>query len=110
MDGAQVGVLKETHEVCLGSLLKSKHCMALETQVSLHKHNKQDENSIIVFLRNVINNCMETNLTLKSWAISLTSLWNGSFLMSSSVLFWYLRISLQSHAWLLEFDNLKELH
>ncbi|KAK9670692.1 hypothetical protein RND81_13G218600 [Saponaria officinalis] len=30
---------------------------------------------------------------LKSWAISRTSLWKGSFLMSSSVLFWYLRIS-----------------
>ncbi|CAA7399627.1 unnamed protein product [Spirodela intermedia] len=31
---------------------------------------------------------------LKSCAISLTSLWNGSFLIRSSVLFWYLRISL----------------
>ena len=29
----------------------------------------------------------------KSWAISLTSRWNGSFLMSSSVDFWYLWIS-----------------
>lgn len=36
-----------------------------------------------------------STLTLKSWAISRTSLWNGSFLISSSVLFWYLRISLQ---------------
>jgi len=26
---------------------------------------------------------------LKSWAISRTNLWNGSFLMSSSVDFWY---------------------
>lgn len=33
-------------------------------------------------------------LTLKSWAISRTSLWKGSFLIRSSVLFWYLRISL----------------
>lgn len=32
--------------------------------------------------------------TLKSWAISRTSLWNGNFLIKSSVLFWYLRISL----------------
>ncbi|PKI77409.1 hypothetical protein CRG98_002182 [Punica granatum] len=30
---------------------------------------------------------------LKSCAISRTSLWNGSFLMSSSVLFWYFLIS-----------------
>ncbi|THU53895.1 hypothetical protein C4D60_Mb10t19200 [Musa balbisiana] len=30
---------------------------------------------------------------LKSWAISRTRRWNGSFRMSSSVLFWYLRIS-----------------
>lgn len=33
---------------------------------------------------------------LKSCAISLTSLWNGSFLIKSSVLFWYFRISLQN--------------
>ncbi|CAL9094961.1 unnamed protein product, partial [Musa acuminata var. zebrina] len=30
---------------------------------------------------------------LKSWAISRTRRWKGSFRMSSSVLFWYLRIS-----------------
>ena len=30
---------------------------------------------------------------LKSCAISLTSLWNGSFQISNSVLFWYLLIS-----------------
>ena len=33
---------------------------------------------------------------LKSWAISLTSLWNGSFLIKSSVLFWYFLISLSA--------------
>merc|ERR1719239_715134 len=33
---------------------------------------------------------------LKSWAISRTSLWNGSFLMSSSVDFWYRLISLRA--------------
>ena len=33
---------------------------------------------------------------LKSWAISLTNLWNGNFLMSNSVDFWYLRISLNA--------------
>lgn len=35
--------------------------------------------------------------TLKSWAISRTSLWKGNFLIKSSVLFWYLRISLVSN-------------
>ncbi|CAN1829242.1 hypothetical protein LINPERHAP1_LOCUS32431 [Linum perenne] len=38
----------------------------------------------------------------KTWAISRTSLWNGSFLMRSSVLFWYLRISLQER-WVVRF-------
>merc|ERR1711868_259760 len=33
---------------------------------------------------------------LKSWAISLTSLWKGSFLMRSPVDFWYLLISLRA--------------
>jgi len=35
MDGAQVGVLKQTNKVRLGSLLEGKHSMALETQISL---------------------------------------------------------------------------
>lgn len=33
---------------------------------------------------------------LKSWAISLTNRWKGNFRMSSSVDFWYLRISLSA--------------
>ena len=33
---------------------------------------------------------------MNCWAISLTSLWKGSFLMSNSVDFWYLRISLRA--------------
>merc|ERR1712222_155374 len=33
---------------------------------------------------------------LKSWAISLTSLWKGSLRMRSSVDFWYLLISLRA--------------
>ena len=35
MDGAEVGVLKETHKVSLTSLLKSHYSRALEAQVSL---------------------------------------------------------------------------
>jgi hypothetical protein len=35
MDGTQVGVLEETHEIGLCCLLQSKDRMALETQVTL---------------------------------------------------------------------------
>ena len=35
VDGAQVGVLEQTHQVGLSSLLQSQHCGALEAQVGL---------------------------------------------------------------------------
>ena len=35
MDGSQVGVLKEAHQVSLSSLLEGQHSAALKTQVSL---------------------------------------------------------------------------
>ena len=35
MDGSQVGVLEQTHQVGLSSLLQGKDCRALEAQVSL---------------------------------------------------------------------------
>jgi len=35
MDGTQVGVLKETHQVCLASLLEGSNGSTLETEVSL---------------------------------------------------------------------------
>ena len=35
MDGAQIGVLEEAHEVCLGGLLQRQHGGRLETQVGL---------------------------------------------------------------------------
>ena len=35
MDGAQVGVFKETNEISLASLLKSHHSRALEAQIGL---------------------------------------------------------------------------
>jgi len=35
VDGAQVGVLEQTHQVCFRSLLQGKHRMALETKISL---------------------------------------------------------------------------
>ncbi|BAS78532.1 Os02g0457325, partial [Oryza sativa Japonica Group] len=58
VDGAEVGVLEQTHQVRLRRLLQCQHRVALEPHV-----------------------------VLKSCAISLTSLWNGSFLISSSVFF-----------------------
>jgi hypothetical protein len=35
VDGAQVGILKETHQVCFGSLLKSQNGSRLESEVRL---------------------------------------------------------------------------
>jgi len=35
VDGTEVGVLKETNKVCLGSFLEGKNGMALETQIGL---------------------------------------------------------------------------
>ena len=35
VDGSQVGVLEQTNQVCLGSLLKRQHCRALEAEVGL---------------------------------------------------------------------------
>jgi hypothetical protein len=35
VDGTQIGVLEEAHEVGLGSLLKSEHGLALESDVLL---------------------------------------------------------------------------
>ena len=40
--------------------------------------------------------CWNLNYVLNSWAISLTSLWKGSFRMRRSVDFWYFLISLRA--------------
>jgi len=100
MDGAQVGVLKQTNKVRLSSLLESKHSMALETQISLQNKNGFDQPQIKnqIKCQNTISytSSIQRYQTLKSCAISLTSLWKGSFLINSSVLFWYLRISLSN--------------
>lgn len=103
MDGTEIGVFKQPHQVCLRSLLQRKNCMALETQIRLHtQHHTTQQDAVrktTTFIQIIMNDKGKSNpsstLTLKSWAISRTSLWNGSFLISSSVLFWYLRISLQ---------------
>uniref|UniRef100_J3LCJ9 Uncharacterized protein n=1 Tax=Oryza brachyantha TaxID=4533 RepID=J3LCJ9_ORYBR len=58
VDGTDVGLLEEPHQVRLRRLLQRQHRVALEPHIALH-----------------------------SRAISLTSLWNGSFLFSNSVPF-----------------------
>ncbi|KRX12281.1 hypothetical protein T07_2523 [Trichinella nelsoni] len=35
MNGAEIGVFKQTNQVSLSSLLQGKNCMALEAQISL---------------------------------------------------------------------------
>ena len=63
VDRAQVGVFEQANQVRFGRFLQGQ--------------DREDWNRKSV---------------LKSWAISLTNLWNGNFLMSNSVDFWYLRI------------------
>lgn len=69
--------------------------MALEPQIRL------DHSKKINMVNTVVNNMISITenknvgvITLKSWAISRTRRWKGSFLIKSSVLFWYFRISL----------------
>ena len=50
VDGAQVGVLEQTHQVCFRSLLQGKHRMALETQISLHKYTARGQEKFLVIL------------------------------------------------------------
>lgn len=40
MDGTQISVLKQTHQISFRSLLKGKNSMALEPQISLPKPQK----------------------------------------------------------------------
>ena len=56
MDGTQVGVLKKTHKICFGGLLKSENSMALESQVSLQKNHTNQLNTWLTWpLRNPWN-------------------------------------------------------
>jgi hypothetical protein len=84
VDGSQVGVLKERNKVGLSSLLKSHNSGGLEAQVGLVKG--------VVLATEIPSHTILAH-TLKSCAISRTSLWKGSFLIKSSVDFWYLLIS-----------------
>ena len=52
VDGAQVGVLEQTHQICLCSLLQGKHCMALEMHISLHKYTGRGYGKFLVILQN----------------------------------------------------------
>ncbi len=122
MDCTQIGILKKTHKVGLSCLLECKNSMALETKISLQTRTRDSDLQSLKqmpwtrswnilqfrFIQSGTNSSMQRwsiefrhvrwkrVQTLKSWAISRTSLWNGSFLISNSVLFWYLRISLHN--------------
>ena len=58
VDGAQVGVLEETHQVGLCCLLQSKHSMALEAKISLHGSS-----------RKTTQNSSQTNSTNTRWVM-----------------------------------------
>lgn len=97
MDSTQVGILKQANQVCFTGFLQSK-----QTKVNPSRRiQSHRSNSCICFYkcgggptcRAPIAALWKRRSVLKSWAISLTRRWNGSFLMSSSVDFWYLRIS-----------------
>ena len=79
VDGAQVGVFEEADEVGLGSFLEDHvNYLLMYQKITWRAPIAADWNRRSV---------------LKSWAISRTSRWNGSFRIRSSVDFWYRRIS-----------------
>lgn len=41
VNSAKIGVLKKTDKISLGSLLKCKNCVTLETQIRLMKHSRK---------------------------------------------------------------------
>ena len=77
----QVRVLKQRHKVGFRRLLERHHRRRLEAEVRLRTR-----------LATMTRPETQTQ-TLKSCAISRTSRWNGSLRISSSVDFWYRRIS-----------------
>ena len=74
VDGAEVGVLEQSHQVGLASFLKGSNSCRLESEVCLE----------------ILSNLPDLEHSIKSCRQSsrLTSLWKGSFLIRSSVDFW----------------------
>lgn len=95
MNSTQVGVFEQSNQVCLTCFLQGEEtgrfilwnkALVLVTQYKKNKKKPHTCSAPIAAL-------WKRKSVLKSWAISLTRRWNGSFLMSSSVDFWYRRIS-----------------
>ena len=88
VDGAQVGVLEERDEVGLGGLLESHDGRGLEPQVGLEilsDFYRRKRGSRV--------SCQRSCWRLFDGYIPRTRRWKGSFLIRSSVDFWYFLIS-----------------
>lgn len=85
MDGAQIGVLKQTNQIRLAGLLENatnKHNRLL------HDHMKLRAQMFTHTWRAPMAADWKRRSVLKSWAISRTNRWKGSLRMRSSVDFW----------------------
>ena len=90
VDGAQVGVLKQADQEGFGTLLRLKFAMEFLFNISTQSTQSMTFNNTCRAQRAAVWNLMLGRIPS---AISLTRRWKGSFLMSSSVDFWYLLIS-----------------
>ena len=84
VDGAQVGVLKKTDQVCLTGFLKSHHSRALEPQVSLE------------VLGNLTNKPLEGQLTDEQFSGLLVPWGQGKSGFDLEIKQYYLLISLRA--------------
>ena len=82
VDSAEVGVLEESNEVCLSSLLESENCRALESEVSLELLSNLANQALEWELANeelsrllVSSDFSEGN---RAWAISVWFLYTSS--------------------------------
>jgi histone H3 len=83
VDSSQVGIFEQWHKICLSGFLQRHNGRRLESEVSLTNNKSATSHTTK----------RSHDITLKSCAISRTSRWKGSLRMSSSVDFWYRRIS-----------------
>ena len=92
VDGAQVGVLEEAHQVRLGRLLQGQDGGGLEAQVGLEVLGDLANQALWGGERRErAGGAQEAQAGAGGRGRGRT--WNGSLRMSSSVDFWYLRIS-----------------
>ena len=91
VDGTQISIFKQTHQVRFASLLWRIRATLLDSlrggdrapalRPAAHSPRQLTCSAPMAALWNLKS-------VLKSWAISLTNLWKGSFLIRSSVDFW----------------------